>query len=73
MDIWLSWKEVLKLNIQHQNYVDLSDESDQADEVLALVTSGPVSAHTRSKCIGASRKGDGGTRPVGDDDSTIRG
>jgi len=36
-----------------------------------LVTSGPVSAHTRSKCIGARRKGDGGTRPVGDDDATL--
>ena len=55
----------------NKNYVDLSDERDQADEELALVTSGPVSAHTRSKCIGASRKGDGGTRPVGDDDATV--
>jgi len=56
----------------NKNYADLSDESDQADEELALVTSGPVSAHTRSMCSGASRKGDGGTRPVGDDDSTIQ-
>ena len=56
----------------NKNYVDLSDESDQADEELALVTSGPVSAHTRSKCIVARRKGDGGTRPVGgDDDATF--
>jgi len=57
----------------NKNYVDLSDESDQADDELALVTSGPVSAaHTRSKCIGASRKGDGGTRPVGDDETNIQ-
>jgi len=54
----------------NKNYVHLSDESDQADDELALVTSGPVSAHTWSKCIGASRKGDGGTRPVGDDETT---
>ena len=61
--------------VQHitdpSSHNDLSDESDQADEELALVTSGPVSAHTRSKCIGARRKGDGGTRPVGDDDATV--
>jgi len=56
----------------NKNYVDLSDESDQADDELALVTCGPVSAHTRSKCIGASRKGDGGTRPVGDDETNIQ-
>jgi len=38
-------------------HVELSGDSDQADEELASVTSGPVSAHTRSKCSGASRRG----------------
>jgi len=30
-------------------HVELSGDSDQADKELASVTSGPVSAHTRSK------------------------
>ena len=54
-------------------HVELSDDSDQADEELASVTSGPVSAHTRSKCSGASRKGgdSGRTGQAADEDSTI--
>jgi len=55
------------------NVMSNSDECDQADEELASVTSGPVSAHTRSKCSGVTRSGGCGGKVghVTDDDSTI--